>query len=208
MTEFKTEMALIGRLKPAEWNPREISDKRFAQLCESIKADADFMKLRPLLATKDGTIYAGNMRFRACLELGWKEVPAIFTDISESLAKQRAVKDNNQYGEWTEDYATMLMELVGQDIDMTSLGLNDEDMQMIGDIPKVEDELGGTGSKMNEGSWEAQGEGLVKFQIDDIRGSVDKEDAQVFKALLKEAEDAGHELVSEKFHYIIQKLNG
>ena len=55
----------LSELHPSPWNPRTISDARFKNLCASIEADPDFLWQRPILAMVDGTIYAGNMRYRA-----------------------------------------------------------------------------------------------------------------------------------------------
>jgi len=94
---------LLARLHPAPWNPRTIKDERFQNLVRSIQADPDFLWRRPILATADGTIYAGNMRYRAAQHLGMATVPAIIEDISEQLAKERALRDNHQWGDWQDD---------------------------------------------------------------------------------------------------------
>lgn len=83
------------------------------------------MELRPVLATKSGDIYAGNMRYRAAEHLGWKEIPAIITDIDDTLAKERAVKDNNQFGEWDDTLSTLLDELEKEGVDLDTLGLDE-----------------------------------------------------------------------------------
>ena len=93
----------LDRLHPAGWNPRTINDARFQNLVRSVEADPEFLWRRPVLATADGTIYAGNMRFRAAQHLGLEAVPAIVEDIPQQLAKERALRDNHQWGEWQED---------------------------------------------------------------------------------------------------------
>jgi hypothetical protein len=57
-------------LTPAPWNPRTIKDERFQNLCRSLEADPDFLQLRPVLATADSSIFAGNVRYRAAEHLG------------------------------------------------------------------------------------------------------------------------------------------
>jgi ParB-like chromosome segregation protein Spo0J len=104
----QAEWVPIERLHPAEWNPRVLTDERFENLCASIRDDPEFLGVRPILATKIGTIFAGNMRFRAAIALGYQSVPAILVDIPENLAKQRALRDNRSWGEWD---AQMLAEL-------------------------------------------------------------------------------------------------
>lgn len=113
----------LDALHPAPWNPRTLKDYRFNQLCESLKADPDLMQRRPILAQADGTIYAGNMRWRAAKYLGWATVPAIVEDVPEQLARERALRDNNVFGEWQDDQLAEILYALGQqDTDLASLG--------------------------------------------------------------------------------------
>ena len=56
-------------------NPRIIKDERFKKLCKSIKEFPKMMAIRPIIIDNEGMILGGNMRFKALLELGYKEVP-------------------------------------------------------------------------------------------------------------------------------------
>lgn len=126
-------------------NPRTIKDKRFETLCKSMTDDPAFLELRPVLATKEGRIYAGNMRYRAAKHLGWTEIPAIITDIDEKLANERAIKDNNEYGDWNNDeLATLLDEMEKQGTDISTLGLDEQINKIIEQLNEkeiVEDEV-------------------------------------------------------------------
>jgi DNA modification methylase len=127
-TGLVTETPLAD-LKPAAWNPRTIRDERFRNLCKSIEADREFLYRRPILAMADGTIYAGNMRYRAAAHLGLATVPAILDDIPERLAKERALRDNAQWGDWHEDQlAEMLYGLAASDSDVKLLGIEDDEL--------------------------------------------------------------------------------
>lgn len=118
----KIELVSAKKLKPAKWNPRIITDKRFAKLVEAIKDDPQFMTLRPILASKNGTIYAGNMRFRALQEIGIEDVPCVITDIPEKLAKLRSLKDNNHFGEYQMDeLASLVVEFQPMQIELTAM---------------------------------------------------------------------------------------
>ena len=117
----------LSALKPAHWNPRLIRDRRFGELMKSMTNDPDFMKIKPIAATKDGTIYIGNMRYRAAEKLGWKTIPCEITDISEKLAKERAIKDNCHFGEWTEDIEELVHELHANGSQVEELGLENID---------------------------------------------------------------------------------
>lgn len=99
----------LDKLKPAPWNPRLITSERFKNLCQSIEADPEFFRLRPILAQADGTIYAGNQRYRAAQHLGLTEAWAVIENVPGRLAKERALRDNHQWGEWQEDELAELM---------------------------------------------------------------------------------------------------
>ena len=122
----------LAALQPAPWNPRTIKDERFQNLCRSLEADPGFLQLRPILATADGTIYCGNMRYRAAQHLGFETVPAIVEDVSDQVAKERALRDNAQWGEWLEeDLAVLLGELGAAGSDLDLLGFDDRDLQKL-----------------------------------------------------------------------------
>lgn len=126
------ESVPLSRLKPAPWNPRLIRDERFRSLVRSLEADPEFMQLRPILATKDGTIYAGNMRYRAAAKAGWTEVPVIIDDIDELTAKARAVRDNNGWGEWQDEELAELLHGIGDaGIELGDLGFDDKELNRI-----------------------------------------------------------------------------
>ena len=140
-----TAKIALSELHLWDKNPRTIKDKRFNALCKSMTDDPSFLELRPVLATKDGRIYAGNMRYRAATHLGWKDIPAIITDIPEKLARERAIKDNNEYGEWNNDeLATLLDEMEKAGTDLSLLGLDDSIQKIIDQLNEkeiVEDEV-------------------------------------------------------------------
>ena len=122
----------LARLKAWAGNPRSINDERFANLCASLEADPEFLELRPILATLDGTIFAGNMRFRAAQQLGWETVPAIMVDIPEQLARERALRDNAQWGEWQEDALAEFIYTLGEEgSDLSVLGFEDSELQRL-----------------------------------------------------------------------------
>lgn len=123
---MKVQKIPLAQLHLWDKNPRTIKDKRFETLCKSMTEDTAFLELRPVLATKEGRIYAGNMRYRAAKHLGWPDIPAIITDIDDKLANERAIKDNNEYGEWNNDeLATLLDEMEKAGTDLSLLGLDD-----------------------------------------------------------------------------------
>ena len=119
----------LDALHPAPWNPRTIKDERFQNLCRSIEADPALLWRWPVLAMADGTIYAGNMRYRAAQHLKFSAIPAVIEDLPERLAKERALRDNSQWGEWLDDdLAALLGELAANESDLALLGLDDQQL--------------------------------------------------------------------------------
>ena len=122
----------LSSLHPAAWNPRTIKDERFQNLCASIQKDPDFLWRRPVLAQLDGTIYAGNMRYRAAEHLGMETIPAIVEEVADQLARERALRDNAQWGEWAEDdLAALLDQLRAEGSDLDILGFDGRELQQL-----------------------------------------------------------------------------
>jgi hypothetical protein len=145
--ERETAMQLVEarRLKPAEWNPRIVYEEQFKQLMRGIRDDPDFLHERPILATTDGTIYAGNMRYHALVALytqGWRcpwgageLVPVSIRDIPDTLAKARAIRDNLHAGNWQEmELGAILAEIASTpagEAALPNLGLRDDELRNI-----------------------------------------------------------------------------
>lgn len=64
----------INKLKPNQDNPRIIKDDKFKKLVRSIKEFPEMLELRPIVVDENMTILGGNMRHKACIEAGLKEV--------------------------------------------------------------------------------------------------------------------------------------
>jgi ParB-like chromosome segregation protein Spo0J len=125
----KPTLTPVRDLKLAPWNPRLIRDTRFRALTRSLQRDPNFLWQRPILAMADGTVYAGNMRLRAAIALGWNAVPAIKDDVSEVIAKERSLRDNNNWGEYNDqELAELLVDLQVAKVDVGTVGFDDEEI--------------------------------------------------------------------------------
>jgi hypothetical protein len=98
----------ITKLKGNPSNPRVLRDDKFAKLKASIEAFPDMLQKRPIVAVtdKDGKlmVLGGNMRLKACADLGMKEVPVILADEwTEEQRREFIIKDNVGFGEWDWD---------------------------------------------------------------------------------------------------------
>jgi len=134
------QLVPLDRLYPDPENPRDITPEELRNLAASIRDDPDFLVKRPVLAYADGRIYAGNQRreaFSALLAEGWLPpwgtplIPADLDDVSEAIARQRAIRDNNQWGRWNElSLASYLAHLDGQ-ANLSLLGFADEQVSAL-----------------------------------------------------------------------------
>ena len=93
-----------GQIEGLPKNPRFIRDERYKALVKSIEDAPEMLNLRELLVVEHGKKYVvigGNMRLRACKELGYAEVPCKVLPADTPVAKLReyAIKDNNGFGE-------------------------------------------------------------------------------------------------------------
>lgn len=100
-SKSKIETIEIGKLKLNKENPRSINGDKFKKLVRSIKKFPEMLKIRPIVVDEKMTILGGNMRYKACVEIGLTEVPVIVVKgLNSEQAKQFIIKDNVGYGEW------------------------------------------------------------------------------------------------------------
>ena len=102
------QLVKISEVKPNPKNPRLIKDDKFKKLVKSIQEFPDMLNKRPLIVFTDVdgkyVVLGGNMRLKACKEIGLKEIPIILAD--EWTEEQKAeflIKDNVGFGEWDWD---------------------------------------------------------------------------------------------------------
>jgi hypothetical protein len=94
------EIKNIKDIKSNPKNPRTIKNEKFLKLVQSIKDFPEMLNVRPIVVNKDMVVLGGNMRLKACIEAGLKEVPVIVSELDEEKQKQFLIKDNVSYGEW------------------------------------------------------------------------------------------------------------
>jgi hypothetical protein len=81
-------------------NPRLIKDGKFQKLVKSIKEFPQMLELRPIVVNDENVILGGNMRYRACIEVGLKKIPVLkASDLTEEQQLEFIIKDNVGFGE-------------------------------------------------------------------------------------------------------------
>jgi len=94
----------INSIKTNPKNPRLIKDDKFKKLVNSIKEFPQMLELRPIVVDENNIILGGNMRHKACIEAGLKEVFIVQAkDLTEQQKDEFIVKDNVGFGEWDWD---------------------------------------------------------------------------------------------------------
>ena len=85
-------------------NPRFLRDDKFKKLVKSVKEFPEMLKIRPSVVNNEMTILGGNMRYKACLEAGLKELYIIKADnLTPEQQREFIIKDNVGFGDWDWD---------------------------------------------------------------------------------------------------------
>jgi len=99
--QYKVELVEIDKVKVNLNNPRTIDKKKFNLLKKSIKDALWMLKIRPIVVDKDCVVLGGNMRFKACSELGLQFVWVMCVDdITDEQARRFIIRDNVDFGTW------------------------------------------------------------------------------------------------------------
>ena len=94
----------INTIKTNPKNPRLIKDDKFKKLVKSIQEFPQMLELRPIVVDENNIILGGNMRYKACIEAGLKEIFILKAeDLTEEQKDEFIVKDNVGFGEWDWD---------------------------------------------------------------------------------------------------------
>jgi DNA modification methylase len=94
----------INSIKTNPKNPRLIKDDKFKKLVKSIQEFPQMLELRPIVVDENNIILGGNMRYKACIEAGLKEIYILKAeDLTEQQKDEFIVKDNVGFGEWDWD---------------------------------------------------------------------------------------------------------
>lgn len=98
---MKTEKIKIDKIFNNPDNPRVIKDEKFEKLVKSIKEFPKMLEIRPIVVNNEMMILGGNMRLKACIEAGLKEVHIMKADdLTPEQQKEFIIKDNVNFGEW------------------------------------------------------------------------------------------------------------
>lgn len=133
---MQTQLVKISTVKTNPKNPRLIKDDKFKKLVKSIKEFPQMLELRPIVVDENNIVLGGNMRLKACLEVGLKEVYIVKADdLTEQQKDEFIVKDNVGFGEWDWD-------ILANEWDTEKLQDWGLDLPVFMDEPSYEDLIG------------------------------------------------------------------
>ncbi|HBX15890.1 MAG: (Cytosine-5-)-methyltransferase protein [Candidatus Magasanikbacteria bacterium GW2011_GWA2_42_32] len=94
----------INELKPADYNPRQMTEKQARDLTESIKK---FGLVDPIIVNshpgRENVVIGGHQRLKIASNLGFTEVPVVYVDLDENREKELNLRLNRNTGEWDWD---------------------------------------------------------------------------------------------------------
>jgi hypothetical protein len=94
----------IKEIKPNPNNPRICKDDKFKKLVKSIQDFPEMLEIRPIVVNDEMIVLGGNMRLKACIEAGLKDVPIIkASNLTIEQQNEFIIKDNVGFGEWDWD---------------------------------------------------------------------------------------------------------
>ncbi len=100
-TDMKIETVEIGKLKPAEYNPRKLSEKQEKDLIKSIEK---FGLVDPIIVNKqkgrEFIVVGGHQRLKIAKKLGYVDVPVVFVELDEENEKELNIRLNKNTGDW------------------------------------------------------------------------------------------------------------
>ena len=118
----------IKKLKPAEYNPREMSLEEMESLKKSIK---EFGLVEPIVINKDFVIIGGHQRVYASEDLGKEKVPCVVVDLDKKKEKILNLALNRITGDWdTIKLSRIINELNSRD-DLLLSGFNESEVNQL-----------------------------------------------------------------------------
>lgn len=94
----------VGKLKPAEYNSRQMTEKQARDLTQSIR---QFGFAEPIVVNKHkgrlNTVIGGHQRLQVAMSEGITTVPVVYLDLDETGERELNLRLNRNNGEWDWD---------------------------------------------------------------------------------------------------------
>lgn len=145
----------IGKLKPADYNPRKDlkpEDEEYQKIKKSI---IEFGYVDPIIVNTDMTVIGGHQRLKVLKDLGYTVIECNMVDLDKNKEKALNIALNKITGEWdNKKLEELIAELKEEEFDLSTTGFTfDEVDNILKDI---------TGSKEDD------------FDIDQVLNDIEK----------------------------------
>jgi ParB-like chromosome segregation protein Spo0J len=131
---MKITLTQINSLKPAQYNPRQISNKQYEDLKASMEkfgcVDPIIININP---ERSNVVVGGHQRLRILRELGAEKVPTVSVNLSEEDERELNVRLNKNTGQWDMDLLSNF-----DIVDLKEWGFKDIELGF--NIDKIEEE--------------------------------------------------------------------
>jgi ParB-like chromosome segregation protein Spo0J len=164
---MKIENIKSSKLKPATYNPRQISTKQFKDLSKSI---ATFGLVDPIIVNKDYTVIGGHQRLKVLNEMQTDTIPCVVLDLSKEKERELNVRLNKNTGDFDIDILANefdIDELVDWGFKHIDLGLN---IDKLDDTFELDDSDKSPFQQITFTLADKQAE-LIRNKIKDIKGT-------------------------------------
>ena len=137
-----------NKLKPATYNPRQISTKQYKDLKNSI---TKFGLVDPIIVNKDYTVIGGHQRLKVLNEMDLQDIPCVVLDLSKDEEKELNVRLNKNTGEFDIDILANEFDIdelvdwgfkhIDLDINIDKLNEDEQEKKDLSTITVIENEL-------------------------------------------------------------------
>ena len=135
---MEIELVKIDDLRPAEYNPRKISEKQMDELKASLKK---FGFVDPIICNSKGKrkniIIGGHQMMRAWKEMGHEDVPVFYISLTEKQEMELNVRLNKSGGEFDHE---KLLSFYHSD-DLMEYGFEEEELSLYMDDEEFGDDF-------------------------------------------------------------------
>lgn len=110
--------SLLPLLAPVEQLTELSGNPRRGDVVAVAASLREFAQRKPIIATRDGTVIAGNHTLAAARAMGWEQIAVVWVDDDDSRARAFALADNRTHdlgGYDQEQLATLVAEVAEYD---------------------------------------------------------------------------------------------
>lgn len=129
--ELRTLLKPMASLKHDPENVRLHPERNLAAITASLTANG---QQKPVVATADGTIIAGNGLFAAASAMGWGTLAVVTFNGTKNEARAYALADNRtaELAKWDhEGLSKLLLEMKSEDVNLDGLGWDAKELDML-----------------------------------------------------------------------------